>query len=586
MILRNEYPRPQMVRDSFINLNGEWDFEFDDNNVGHKEKWFLNHKFSKKINVPFAFESKLSGICDTNYHDHIWYKKVFNIDENLEKKCVLANFLGVDYYSEIYINGFLVKTHYGASGSFSANLTPYLNKGENVIVVYCYDPGKDISIPRGKQDWEKESHGIWYTRTSGIYKPVFIEIINEKHVNRFFISTKLKDYEIEITLENSFNKGKVNFEINNQRDVLNFEFNIEKDNQTYNFKLPNDFVNDRIWRPEWPFLYDLKIKVYDENNNLVDDIKSYFGIREIKTKDTRVYLNEHEIYQKLLLNQGYYPDGILTAPSVKDMEKDILMMKEMGFNGCRIHQKVEEPYFLYLCDKLGFYVWQEIGACYGYNSFNPRRITNEWIDIIKDNYNHPSIIAYTPFNESWGIEGVPYSKKIQAHVMSLYYLIKSLDDTRLVISNDGWEHCITDLLTCHNYSHGNKDQTDLYKHFCETLKSRENILKYEGIGRFIINPGFKDCNEPILLTEFGGVAFKKDTDGKGKAWGYTVSNDSKEFINDLKRIYKAIEESSCIRGICYTQFSDVEQEVNGLLTYDRKYKVDPKIIKEINDTLK
>ncbi|MBO8427079.1 MAG: glycoside hydrolase family 2 [Firmicutes bacterium] len=582
--MRNEYPRPDFVRDSFVSLDKEWDFDFDDKNLGHKEKWFINHKFTKAINVPFCFQSKLSGINDKSFHDHIWYQTEIKVRTLKEDERVILYFLGVDYYSETYINGFRVKDNYGANVGFEIDITDYLIDDKAKITIYVNDPSEDRLIPRGKQDWEKESHTIFYTRTSGIYKPVYYQIVNKRHIKNFFYTTSLKDNSINLTLLNTNNDGYLKFKITDKNDCsYEYIYNIHKYIERFTINLPNDFVNDRIWRVEYPYLFNIELSLFDENMNLKDIVKSYLGFRDISISNGKVYLNEHEIYQKLVLFQGYYEDGILTPKSIDVMENDIKMMKELGFNGCRIHQKTADPYFLYLCDKLGFYVWQECAANYGYSLLSPERQINEWIKIIKFNYNHPSIIAYTPLNESWGVEGIPQDEKIKAHAMSLYYLIKSLDDSRLVISNDGWEHCKTDLLTIHNYSHGNKDEIEKYKKFEKTLSNRDEILKFEGIGRFIINPGFIDEGQPILLTEFGGVALNNKENEKD--WGYTTSKNEKEFIEDLKRIYKAIKESNCIVGYCYTQFNDVEQEVNGLVTYDRKYKVNPKLIKEINDSI-
>ncbi len=580
--MRNEYPRPDFIRDSFISLCDEWDFDFDDQNLGHKEKWFTKHQYLKKINVPFCFESELSGIADTSYHDYVWYHKHLGKQSIKQNERLIIHFEGVDYFTEIYLNGFLLSTHYGSNGGFKVDLTDYLND-ENDLVVYCFDPSKDRSIPRGKQDWEEKGHAIWYTRTTGIYKPVFLQVVDEIHVENFFITTKLDKYQVAVDLELTANQGKVEFIIGDRSGDVSFEFNVRSKKETHVFNLPNDFVNDRIWTLNNPFLFDLTIKLYDNQGEVKDIVKSYIGIREVTTKDGYVLLNNKPIYQKLVLNQGYYPHGLLTAPSVKDLEADIDYMKEMGFNGCRIHQKTEDPYFLYLCDKKGFLVWQECAENYGFNSFNQRRMLNEWIDIVKNNYNHPSIICYTPLNESWGVEGIPYDKEIQAYAMSLYYMIHSLDSSRLVISNDGWEHCKTDLLTVHNYGHGEKDNLPKYEKFKKDLSTREEILKFDCINRFIINPGFVDEGQPIILSEFGGVAFKKDTGAK--AWGYTTCLDENEYEADLRRIYLAIKESRCIQGICYTQLTDVEQEVNGLMTFDRKFKIDPSIIKEINDSL-
>lgn len=580
--MRNEYPRPDFVRDSYISLCDTWDFDFDDNHIGHKERWFVNHNYQKKIEVPFCYESELSGIHDTTYHEHVWYhKKLEKITLKNDERLII-HFEGADYLCEVYINGCLVKSHYGSNGAFKVDVTDYLSD-DNDLTVYCYDPAKDRSIPRGKQDWELTGHEIWYTRTTGIYKAVWMQVVNEKSIDNFYISTKLDHYQISIDLEVTTEKGFIEFIVNDRRNIKSYRMALLGKKATYVFNLPDDYVNDRIWTLKHPFLFDLTLCLYDENGVLKDTVKSYMGIREVMTKDGFVYLNHEKIYQKLVLNQGYYPKGVLTAPTVKDLENDIDYMKEMGFNGCRIHQKTEDPYFLYLCDKKGFLIWQECTSNYGFNSYSQRRLLNEWIDIVKNNYNHPCIICYTPLNESWGVEGIPYNKEIQAFALSLYHLIHSLDSTRLVVSNDGWEHCITDLLTVHNYCHGNESEVDKFAKFKKDLSSREEITKFTAINRFIINPGFVDEGKPIILSEFGGVAFKKDIGGK--AWGYTTSSDETQYEQDLRRIYSAIRESKCIQGICYTQLTDVEHEVNGLMTFDRKYKIDPKIIKELNDSL-
>lgn len=580
--MRNEYPRPDYRRDSFISLCDTWDFEFDDNHIGHKEKWFRNHEYKRKIEVPFCYESKLSGINDTTYHEHVWYHKTINkIEINNDERLIL-HFEGVDYYCEVYINGCLIKSHYGSNGAFKVDITDFIEE-KNEIVVYCYDPAKDRSIPRGKQDWELVGHAIWYTRTTGIYKPVWMQVVNESHIDDFYITTKLDKYQINIDLETTLDNGYVEFVVYDRNDTKKYKMTLQGKKSIYSFNLPNDYVNDRIWTLINPFLFDLTINLYNTNNALVDKVDTYFGIREVRTENGYVYLNNEKIYQKLVLNQGYYLNGGLTAPSIEDFKNDIDYMKQMGFNGCRIHQKTEDSYFLYLCDKEGFLIWQECASNYGFNSYSQRRLLNEWIDIVKNNYNHPSIICYTPLNESWGIEGIPYDKEIQAFALTLYHMIHSLDSTRLVISNDGWEHCTTDLLTVHNYCHGGEHEIEKYAKFTKDLSTRENITNFNMINRFIVNPGFIDQGKPIILSEFGGIAFKKDVGGS--AWGYTVSNDESQYQKDLERVYAAIRKSKCIQGICYTQLTDVEQEVNGLMTFDRKFKINPQIIKELNDSL-
>ncbi len=582
--MRNEYPRPDFKGESFYSLNGQWNFDFDDSNVGLKQHWFLNHTYSKKIEVPFCFQSELSGIHDTSFHDYMWYHRTFTKPEMKEDERLLIHFEGVDYLGVVYINGMKTDSHIGSNGGFTIDATDYLKDDENNLVVYCYDPSTDRSIPRGKQDWEENSHAIFYTRTSGIYKSVWMEVVNEKRIASYYLTTTLDKYTLRFDVKLTTDEGSLTFVITNDNDRKEYTFNVDKKKKQYVISLPDDFVNERIWSVEHPFLFDLKMILKDKDGKTVHTISSYFGFREVGTKDGYVTVNQAPVYLKLVLNQGYYPGGLLTAKSVEDMENDIKMMKEMGFNGCRIHQKAEDPYFLCLCDKMGFYLFQECASNYGYDKDSPRRMLNEWIDIVKNNYNHPSIIGYTPLNESWGVEGIPYDKEIQSFALSLYDLIHSLDSTRLVISNDGWEQYKTDLITVHNYCHGKEGDEIAYLAFKKALKTRKNICNYDNIRRFILNPGYEDEGQPIILSEFGGIAFNKDT-GDGKAWGYTTCNDEKDYVRELTRIYKAIEESECITGICYTQLTDVEQEVNGLLTFDRRYKVDPKEIRALNDSL-
>ncbi len=583
--MRNEYPRPDAVRDSFVSLDKKWDFAFDDENVGHVQKWFINHVYDMKIEVPYAFQAKLSGIGDTKFHDHVWYHLTLGKIELLKDERYMLHFEGIDYLSEIYLNGFLVKTHYGSEGAIVVDVTDYLND-KNELTVYAFDPSTDRSIPRGKQDWQEESHGIFYTRTTGIYKSVWAQIVNKSHIKNFYVLTKI-DGAIKVDLETTINQGKVEFIVSDEDGKEEFYMPIEKNKADYEFKLCEEFIKDKLWEPGNPHLFDLTINLYDYLGRKVDTVKSYLGIREVEAKDGYVLINKKPVYQKLLLNQGYYIEGILTAPSIEFMEEDIDNMMKMGFNGCRIHQKVEEPYFLYLCDKKGFLVWQECPAHFGFSNYNQRRLLNGWIDIIKNNFNHPSIIAYTPLNESWGVEGIPENKQIQHFAQSLYYMIHSMDESRLVSGNDGWEECTTDLLTAHNYSHGQENEVEKYQKFVADLKDRDTITAHSMINRYIINPGFEDEGQPIILSEFGGVAFVNatKTEENKRAWGYTTCLDGDDFIKELTRIYTAIANSNCIVGVCYTQYTDVEQEVNGMMTYDRKFKVDPERIKAINDML-
>ena len=591
MLLRNENVRPQLVKNSeIINLNGIWDFGFDDDNVGHKEKWFLNGVLPLKINVPFPYESKLSGIERPEKHDHIWYHRTLNISL-LPNKIYILNFNGLDFYGEIYINGELAFSHEGGASLFKFDISDKIRNGENDITVYCFDPMEDQSIPRGKQYWKETSESIFYTKTSGIYKNVYLEILERAYLDNIYLLSDidrgtLKSREIyhqaprRITYEIKLNDEVIIKEsIENSRNLKEIEHEL----QVWDVSKIGEFTlhdQKHCWSPEHPVLYDLLIKTYDEDGNLIEDIATYFAMRKVHTEKGIIYLNNRPYYQKLVLIQGYFRDGILSYPSVQCLEDDIKISKELGFNGARMHQKVEDPYYYYLCDKLGFIAWLEYPAGQIFGSKLMGYMQKEWHDIILSYYNHPSIITYVPLNESWGI---PYCESIvdqQLFENSMYYLCKALDKSRLVVGNDGWELTQTDIYSVHNYMHGEKGDMKTYKVFIDSLKDRKSMLNSAPAGRRIVIKGYENENTPIMLTEFGGVSMKKD---ETVGWGYTVAGDDATYLKELTKIYKAIAKSKCIVGYCYTQLYDVEQEINGILTYDRELKVPAKKVKQINE---
>lgn len=594
MFLRNENPRPHLIKDSLIiNLNGEWDFAFDDENIGHKNKWFVKPNFSLKINVPFPYESKLSGICDTSKHDHIWYHRTLDIKLNDHKKYIL-NFHGLDFYGEIYVNGELAFIHEGGASLFKFDISDKLIDGANDLTVYCFDPLTDQSIPRGKQYWKEKSESIFYTKTSGIYKNVYLEILNKQYLDEIFLRSDVDRGLLKIKEIYHEAPKKISYEIRLHDEIVLKEniYNtrsleeIEHELRVWDESKINEFTlhdQNHCWSPENPILYDLFIKTYDENDQLIEDIKTYFAMRKVHIENGIFFLNNRPYYQKLVLNQGYFPEGVLAYPNIEDLKKDILAAKAMGFNGARLHQKVEEPYYYYLCDKLGFIAWLEYPAGQIFNDKLMKYMQKEWHDIILSYYNFPSIITYVPINESWGI---PYCQAVieqQLFENSMYYLCKSLDNSRLVVGNDGWELTKTDIISIHNYMHGEKNDKKTYRSFVESLKNRKSMLNSTPAGRRIVIEGYENDDAPIMLTEFGGVSLS--TSNKEEGWGYTSAIDSKSFIKDLNRIYKAIYKSKCIVGYCYTQLYDVEQEINGLLTYERKEKVPFETIKKINDSI-
>lgn len=588
---RNEYPRPQFVREEWLNLNGEWEFEFDDQELGESEKWYYNEKdFSAKIQVPFPFQSSLSGIEDTTFHDIIWYKREVKLSKEWKDKKMILHFGAVDFRARIYVNEVFVGEHEGGNTSFSFDITNYLTWGEKeTITVRAEDPSVDESIPRGKQYWKEKSAAIWYTRTSGIWQTVWIEPVEKAFIKNLKITPYFDEGEVEFdfSLTSDCMGKRLSTEIFYQgKKLVSDSLEVNEQVMRRKFYLFNNEV-DRSefhgvgwsWRPEDPNLFDVSCKIENGDKNL-DTVASYFGMRKIHTEKGMVYLNNGPYYQKLILDQGYWEKGILTAATDEDFIKDILMAKEMGFNGCRKHQKVEDPRFLYWADKLGFLVWGECASPSVYTDQAAKYLTREWMEIIERDYNHPCIIAWTPINESWGVLEIGINRVQQHYSQAIYHLIHALDNTRLVLSNDGWEMTETDICGIHTYIHGSKEETEKWNHYKDSISTKGKILASQPNRRRIYCNSFEHKGEPIMLTEFGGIGYSTLAD---KGWGYTGAEDEETFVKEYERLIKGLYESKILTGFCYTQLSDVEQEQNGLLTYGREYKCNPEKIKKIND---
>lgn len=578
---RCEYPRPDFVREEWKNLNGTWDFRFEG------EQW-------QEILVPFVFQSKLSGIGDNRMCDTVYYKKTIAVSSEWRGKRILLHFGAVDYECSVFVNGKPAGKHIGGNGAFSFDITDTLLwNGEELLEVKVYDPCKDETIPRGKQYWEESPESIWYTRSTGIWQTVWVEPVSEVYYSsiRFIPDIDKGRVEIQYELSKVNPDLSVEFYISfkGQEICKITQFAAEKNQiaiadvfQNKIFRTMNHH-DGWCWSPNNPNLFMVKAVIY-ERGQVSDSVDTYFGMRKIEVKGGRVYLNNRPFYQKLILDQGYWPDTLMTAKEDEDFIKDIKMAKEMGFNGCRKHQKAEDPRFLYYADTLGYLVWSEIGSCISYSIDSAQRTIDEWSELVRRDYNHPCIAAWVVLNESWGVPNIRFDKKQQAHSLALYYHVRSLDDTRLIITNDGWEMTKSDICAIHNYNHGQKEEKKKQENFRKSLSCTHELISSMPAGRQIYADGYNYDGVPIMLTEFGGLAYVNDTEQE-KAWGYTVIESEEEFLKTYERILKNINDSDALYGYCYTQLSDVEQEVNGLLTYDRKYKVAPELIKKINDNV-
>ncbi|WP_407267955.1 glycoside hydrolase family 2 protein [Radiobacillus sp. PE A8.2] len=584
--LNKEYPRPQFEREKWLNLNGSWDFAFDDEKRGLKEKWYQSFPAQKKINVPFAYQADMSGIGDPTFHDLVWYRRTFFVPADWKGKDILLNFGAVDYRAWVYVNGEQVTFHEGGNTPFTTNITHFLINGENELVVRVEDPSEDVTIPRGKQYWHEKSASIFYTRTTGIWQTVWLEPVEQKRIDfiRWTPQIDRGDIDLETEILGEIKEGlalKVSISFNGM-EIVSDTTAVYESYVKRSFNLRNRFTDRSnihgpgwYWTPENPNLFDVELELID-SNHVMDKVKTYFGMRKVSIEDGKFKLNNRTYYQKLVLDQGYFPGALLTAPSDEDHKRDIELAKEMGFNGARKHQKVEDPRYLYWADKLGFLVWGEMANCSEYSEGAVQRITTEWMEAVKRDYSHPSIVAWVPLNESWGISRVAHEKQQQDHSLGMYYLTKSLDTTRPVFSNEGWEHTVSDICGIHNYT-----SAEAMKKAYESVESAVSTTPAD---RPIYANGFAYHGEPIIITEYGGIAFDKDHEDQEDGWGYSSVNSSEGLIERYKAQTEALLQSDVVQGFCYTQLTDVEQEINGLLTYDRKPKCDLSEIKKVNES--
>lgn len=569
---RLEYPRPSLVRKEWMSLNGPWDFAFDDDNEGLANDFVHNGHYPLKINVPFAFQTEYSGINDQSFHDYMWYRKTFKVKKQDGKRYIL-HFGAVDYECKVFLNGQEIGEHIGGQAPFSFDISDFLTFKKETLVVYVKDPSTELSMPRGKQYWKEKSEVIWYNRTSGIWQSVWLEIVPDAYIKEVKITPLYDEGKAAIEVKVS----KVGEMLSLMIDDATYRHKMEDLTYTFTVRLLNDdgdFI-EKSWSPENPYLFPLTL-TYG-----ADTLESYLGMRKVHAEHGITYLNNKPYYFKLVLDQGYWPESLLTPPSIEALKYDIEISKAMGFNGARKHQKCEDPYFMYYADHLGYLVWGEMASSIKFSELSAWRDINEWQQILKRDYNHPSIVAWVPLNESWGVDDINTDLRQQKHALDLYNLLKEADKTRFIVGNDGWEQVITDICAIHNYNHGKVDDLDAQKKFRHDINTKDALLQSTPANRPIYAKGYEYQGEPILLTEFGGISYEVN----GQGWGYTAVNDSNILLSEYKRIINDINDSEVLAGFCYTQLTDVEQEINGLLTYDRKPKLPVEKIKEVNDLI-
>ena len=553
-IPRSEHPKPQFQRNNWVNLNGQWDFCIDNGRSGKARKFYEDFTaFDKKITVPFCVESELSGIGNKDFMYGVWYKRTIEISaENTEKRTVL-HIGAADYRTTVFVNGSEVGTHTGGYVSFSFDISDFVTSGENTLVIYCEDDTRCPMIPRGKQSEEYYSHSCDYTRTTGIWQTVWLEFTEVSYIKSVKYFPDYRNGTLAVTGEVTGCENlalKASYE---GREVGSASI----DNCAGTFSLTLKLSEIHLWEAGHGRLYDL-ILTFGK-----DEVRSYFGLRNIWFDGFKFMLNGKSVFQRLILDQGFYPDGIYTAPSDAELLNDIKRSMACGFNGARLHEKVFEERFLYYCDREGYLVWGEY-ANWGLDHTRPESIYSllpEWLSEIDRDFNHPAIIGWCPFNETWDMDG---RKQYDDVLRLVYRATKTADKTRPCIDTSGNFHVETDIFDLHDY----EQKVEIFK---------ENNDKIIGTGipfdRFEDRQTYKK-GQPVFISEYGGIKWSA-TDGNSRdvSWGYgDAPKTEEEFKARYKGLTDALLDNPCFFGFCYTQLTDVEQEQNGVYTYDRKEK--------------
>jgi beta-galactosidase/beta-glucuronidase len=566
------HPRPLRRRLGWLSLDGPWDFALEAQATFTR---LSQVPWKQVIEVPFSPETRKSGIGDTGFHEVCWYRKTIQPPELQPGERLLLHFNAVDYDTWVWVNGSDVVHHEGGYTPFTADLTPHLDGDRPVtIIVRAEDDPHDLSKPRGKQDWELEPHSIWFPRTSGIWQTVWLEVVPQTRIEEVRWCPNLERWEIAVeACLGGRPRGdlKLRVELRAHGQILAqdvYGVIAGEVNRRIAFSDPgvDDHRNALLWSPQSPTLIDAKLELLDSRGHVLDRVESYTALRSIGIQGHTFLLNGRPYPLRLVLDQGYWPESGLTAPSNEALRRDVLLAKEMGFNGVRKHQKIEDPRYYYWADHEGLLVWVEMPSAYRFTTRTVERVTREWMNVLHRDYSHPCVMAWVPFNESWGVPNLPEVLAQRHFVQGLYSLTKTLDPTRPVIGNDGWESSATDIIGIHDYD-------DNVERLASRYRSDEDIphlfQRERPAGRVLALEGHPHQGQPLMLTEFGGIAF---CEGQERWWGYSCVQSPEELAARYKALLETIRSLPALAGFCYTQFTDTYQEANGLLTMDRTPK--------------
>lgn len=564
---RPEYPRPQFVRGDWLTLNGPWTYTFDPGKSGMERNFQGSPAFNGMIIVPFCPESALSGVGYTDFIECIWYQRKIEIPSTWDGKRILLHFGGVDYQCEAFIDGVSVGRHWGGMVSFSFDITRFVKPGsQHNLVLWVRDDVRSGTQPGGKQSEKFASYGCMYTRTTGIWQPVWLEAVHPLGLRSIQIIPDLDSSRLIVTPTFFATQIGLKFQVSLREGLDGHGQLLDQVSIPASNGVPVvlNVPDAKPWSPEFPFLYGLNLQLLDPSGQLLDQVDSYAGLRKVHVQDGQVYLNNHPYYLRLVLDQGFYPDGIWTAPSDEALKRDIQLSMRAGFNGARLHQKVFEPRFHYWADRLGYLTWGK-SSSWGIDvkdGISARNFLSEWREILVRDRNHPSIIAWTPFNETWDTGDRRQHNRL--HV-DAYELCHSLDPTRPVNDASGYAHARTDLWTVHTYEQ-------------DPLKFKELLVLKDGQPwRNYPDREVDFEGQPYIVDEFGGIKWipPDRRPFAETSWGYGEGPHSMdEYYSRLEGLIDALNAHAHIAGYCYTQLTDVEQEQNGIYNYDRSEKFD------------
>lgn len=560
------HPNPQFARARYQMLNGEWGFGYQKAKRGYKfginesDLQVMRANLNEKIIVPYCIESELSGIGYKDFLNRVWYKR--NVEIQKGDNRVFLNIGAADYVTSLYVNNKYVGSHTGGYTSFKFEITDYAVDGENEIFIVCEDDTRASLVPIGKQSNRKNSYACSYTRTTGIWQSVWLEYTPQEYVKGFKLYPSINQENVTVQLDLV---GVADLTLVAKYDGNEVGRAIVK-NASSSTMVQVALSEMHLWDLGKGELYTLDL-IFG-----MDEVNSYFGMREVRLDGFKFMLNNRSVFQRLVLDQGYYRKGIYTAQNDEELLQDITLSMSIGFNGARLHQKVFDPRFLYFCDKMGYIVWGEY-ASWGIDYSNPKAVDifqGQWAEAVDRDFNHPSIIGWCPFNETWNYKN---RKQYDPLISTIYDYTKAVDPTRPCIDTSGNFHVKTDIYDVHDYRY---DPVEFKKSYDKLVTDGE---LYEHV--LIDNPNRQKYNgEPTFVSEYGGI--KWEADKEFKSWGYGVDvKTEEELAQRYCGLTEALLQNEKMLGFCYTQLYDVEQEQNGLFTYDRKPKFKEEIYAKI-----